>query len=437
MKEIKKEYGRKAYVSDRSYPQFMKENPARAIWNTVTENNPNLSEFNSRLERLTSFERSVLELIKQSEHKKPYYGGNYDEMEYRSEFPPGINPPDGPDLPKFDNPDVPTYYPPDPPEGSGQYIFSFSVLGCYCPGSVSTVEASGSHIITGISVEDGSISNVIKKDDYTWEFSLSTTKTSGTVNVVGTMSTLDGVIGTGEDSLIGCGAWQCCNMEWNSPDTITAGATIDIGVTGGTGPYAWYVSGTNFSLGDSVTALGSNTLTAEAGSCGSATVSVVDSAGCEAGGTVRNISVGSWAYRGTECVVSGVGEQFSGGGTLSWEKIDGKWRNVSSMKVNITAPSSGYRASQWNCSTLLGLMHTTYGSCTTDRCSTELVCNPVEGCSQCVQAIWDAAHFPTGRTTFYSEYEVFSCDYYSLNRFLSIVYTCYCNFATGLYEWTC
>ena len=89
-----KEYGRKAYVSDKSFPEFMRETTARSVWNSVTEVLPELSEFGGRLERLTSFERSVLELLRQSERKKPYLSPSYENMEYTWEgYTPGVKPP--------------------------------------------------------------------------------------------------------------------------------------------------------------------------------------------------------------------------------------------------------------------------------------------------------------------------------------------------------
>ena len=53
------------------------------------------------------------------------------------------------------------------------------MLGCFCPNGSYPVVASGSHIITSVTVEDGSVSNLVILDPYTWEFDLETTKESG------------------------------------------------------------------------------------------------------------------------------------------------------------------------------------------------------------------------------------------------------------------
>ena len=85
-KDSNKEYGRKSYISDKSFVGLMRETTSKAVWNTVTEAIPDLSEFGGSVDRLTSFARSVLEAIKQSERKKPWLSnGDYTNMEYQYE----------------------------------------------------------------------------------------------------------------------------------------------------------------------------------------------------------------------------------------------------------------------------------------------------------------------------------------------------------------
>ncbi len=78
-----------------------------------------------------------------------------------------------------------------------------------------------------------------------------------------------------------------------SSDTIAPSGTATVAVTaGGGGPYTWSVTGTGYSLPATTDTL-TNTLSADAGSCGLATITITDCCGTGVTGYVRN-TTGSW-----------------------------------------------------------------------------------------------------------------------------------------------
>lgn len=88
-----KDYSRKAYRlgwKASGYPEMIRATPARAFWNSITTQNPVFSEYGSGGEKLTSSERRYLQFLKQSEAKKPYLSGDYEEMEELWEGIPGL-----------------------------------------------------------------------------------------------------------------------------------------------------------------------------------------------------------------------------------------------------------------------------------------------------------------------------------------------------------
>jgi len=85
-----KDWSRKPYQSKLSYPDFIRGTPARALWNSVTEQNPVFSEYGSNGEKLTAAESRYLKFLKQSEAKKPYLADDYQSMEYDWEGLPGL-----------------------------------------------------------------------------------------------------------------------------------------------------------------------------------------------------------------------------------------------------------------------------------------------------------------------------------------------------------
>ncbi|KKL91355.1 hypothetical protein LCGC14_1895540 [marine sediment metagenome] len=104
-----------------------------------------------------------------------------------------------------------------------------------------------------------------------------------------------------------------CTLAWNegfSAETITTPGVggqneVSIGVTGGTPPYTWSVSGTGFSLEFTTTTSGNNTLYADDTACGTATITVTDVCGCSVVGYVR-ASDGEWCLTNIYgCTITG------------------------------------------------------------------------------------------------------------------------------------
>jgi hypothetical protein len=102
-----------------------------------------------------------------------------------------------------------------------------------------------------------------------------------------------------DDCITAC---QCAEgMAWdteNSPETIVAGSSVQVFVTGGRGPYTWSVSGNGYSLLVSETVTGINQVTCAEGDCGtdydaSVSISVIDACGNTASGTLKNAE-GEW-----------------------------------------------------------------------------------------------------------------------------------------------
>jgi len=437
MVEYNKEYGRKPAYSDLSYPLFIREVTSRAVWNTVIADNPDLSEFNSRLKRLTSFERSILEYLRQSEFKKPYITGNFENMEYVGENPPGITP-RTPDWPNIDRPpEFPPPYPPPPTgPGEGLSIFSFSVLGCYCPdGALYECEASGSHIITGITVEDGSAENIVVLDPYSWKFDLVTSKTTGTVLVKGYMVSGAGVRGSGEDTLISCGLWQCCNdLAWSesSAKTIVRSTSESIFVDGGTGPYSWSVTGTDYSLGSAETIPGANTLIAGASSCGMAYIEVVDANECTTSGYVRN-TTGSWSQLEVgESVAScnAPGEGYLAGDNTRWRKTNDQYLNESKLVFTLSGGGGCFWAGTNTCESLFD---DAFDPPCEDRCG---YAQCLQNCEPCVTPVFTVGNFPNC-TTYISWPTCWKCTYVGGGNCYNIENYCYCGGYNRLWEWIC
>jgi hypothetical protein len=95
---------------------------------------------------------------------------------------------------------------------------------------------------------------------------------------------------------------QCAEgMEWdteNSPETIVAGSSVPVFVTGGRGPYTWSVSGAGYSLLAAETEIGQNQVICVNGNCGteydaSAAITVTDACGATVTGSLRNVD-GQW-----------------------------------------------------------------------------------------------------------------------------------------------
>jgi hypothetical protein len=76
-------------------------------------------------------------------------------------------------------------------------------------------------------------------------------------------------------------ACQCPDLAWDSsnPQTIGQNASVTISVTGGKAPYVWNVAGKGFSLASGTTNVPTNTLSAAADACGTATITATGCGG--------------------------------------------------------------------------------------------------------------------------------------------------------------
>ena len=115
-------------------------------------------------------------------------------------------------------------------------------------------------------------------------------------------------------------------LEWdsdNNPETISGGSSVDIFVLNGLAPYTWSVSGNGYSVLVPETNAGANTISCIEGTCGidydvSVSVTITDSCGNTANGTLRNAS-GQWVLI-DECDP----EAWDGAGVV--ELIDGIYK---------------------------------------------------------------------------------------------------------------
>ena len=146
-----KDYSRKPYLSRLSYADFIRGTPARAFWNSITEQEPAFSEFGKK--GLSSGDRRYLQYLKQSEAKKPYLSDDYQSMEYDWEGLPGLQ--DG--NPHIDHPWMPTPQPtnidtiisPD----VGFWILYANSNDEYCVGKTVDIEVTGTHPIYDIAFQ--------------------------------------------------------------------------------------------------------------------------------------------------------------------------------------------------------------------------------------------------------------------------------------------
>lgn len=108
-------------------------------------------------------------------------------------------------------------------------------------------------------------------------------------------------------------ACQCAEgLAWdtdNSPETIVAGSSVQVFVTGGRGPYTWSVSGNGYSLLVPETVTGVNQVTCVDGLCETdfdvtVEITVTDDCGANATGTLRNAE-GEWVLQGECCPMCG------------------------------------------------------------------------------------------------------------------------------------
>jgi len=327
-----REYSRKVYISKKSYPDFMRETPARAVWNEITVQNPYLAEFSRA--RKTSFDRSVEDYLRQSERKKPYLEQPYEAMEYDWEgYTPGV-------LPnfRFDSP-APNIYGIPGFIGVGMTAFSAGVSPCYCSDGPQDISIWGSHPITNITVSEGNISSIVIINPTNWNAVYDGGPASGLVEFIVYMfsTTLDGgTSGYANDSLISCGQWQCedpCEGSdeielVTAPETIGRSTSAAVQVSGGVEPLNWSISGSGFTIGTDTDH--TNTVYTDAAACGTGTITVTDDCDHSLTFAIR-CTFGSWsALSGCPtCVAPGL---YTSRDTLiaQWaERIDGGYKSRS------------------------------------------------------------------------------------------------------------
>lgn len=123
------------------------------------------------------------------------------------------------------------------------------------------------------------------------------------------------------------------DFDWDygsSAETVAQSDSVGVFVADGLGPYDWSVSGTGFTLNSTQTAGVSNTLNADAESCGGAEITVTDACENSTTGYVRS-TVGQWVLE--EHNTDSTDGSCSGGGFFWWlvpgcsvEKTAGKYR---------------------------------------------------------------------------------------------------------------
>jgi hypothetical protein len=142
----------------------------------------------------------------------------------------------------------------------------------------------------------------------------------------------------------------------NSAETIAQSDTATVYVTGGASPYQWAVSGTGYTLQDSETTVGQNTLISDGTSCGAAAITITDACEDEVTGYVRN-TTGTWASKGATCgLVAGVGSwtidcyepleyqwSYTGSAIVGYQK---QWQTG---RLNVNASGQSGKPTQGEC----------------------------------------------------------------------------------------
>ena len=116
-------------------------------------------------------------------------------------------------------------------------------------------------------------------------------------------------------------------LEWDSeesPWTIARNSNVSIAVKGGSPPFNWSVSGTDFYLGAAKTYGYGNTLSTGNLACGLATITVTDSCDETVTGAVE-CTTGQWVETTPECNCPGIWTrtEFMGGYTRYWREVPG------------------------------------------------------------------------------------------------------------------
>lgn len=154
---------RRLYVPKEGYPDGKRRTTAKEKWSAVTTANPDQAEFTSDIPDEDSNARTT-ELLKQSEHKKPYASKGYGPMEYELEPPPGF----GPELPPGWQPPPGVTYPGTPTfdgeTGGGPSLTIFDIepealfstndpqasRGPVCPGTWTLFDLNPTHPVDNV-----------------------------------------------------------------------------------------------------------------------------------------------------------------------------------------------------------------------------------------------------------------------------------------------
>lgn len=136
------------------------------------------------------------------------------------------------------------------------------------------------------------------------------------------------------------------NFQWApyNPDIVGAPGSASLTVIGGRAPYTWRVSGQGFwfvsDYSDTATTTNSPTATiyADETACGSASITVTDSAGKEVGGSIRSPE-GRWVFKGNICGLDG---------SVTWYDYEGgtslvfKFEYISANKKQYQESTTNY-----------------------------------------------------------------------------------------------
>jgi hypothetical protein len=163
-------------------------------------------------------------------------------------------------------------------------------------------------------------------------------------------------------------------MTWDealSGKTVARNNSVGVYVQNGLGPYTWSVAGTGFSLTHAETDVVSNTLSADATACGTATITVTDFCGDSVTGYVR-CTTGQWSeIPFTSCVISGAITEGDG-----MTRIEKKWKLVEIWGVTCSSAGFGCSGAVW------GMCINNYDDC---HCLEPVGCHTTMGCTQCLE----------------------------------------------------
>lgn len=291
---ISREYGRRMYVSGKSYADQIKMPTQKAVDDKVR--------------------------IKHSVFKKPYLVEEciYSVMEHFADPPSGYAL--SPEPWAFDTPwpDFEDMYVP------WHLIFHCSTTSetCYCDDAEQCFELNCTHEITGIDVKESG-----------WDVTVSKSRVcitapegvSGFVEIDVHMrakrpwpsphGTTKFVYGTHFSiSLSKCSDAECCDasaLAWDSgtsATTVARNASVTVAITdsGDSGPFSWAVSGTGFALDNATTTGLTNTLNAGGTACGLATITVTGCGETSVTGYVR-CTTGVWVLETDDFCVNCTG----------------------------------------------------------------------------------------------------------------------------------